>query len=640
MIQAHLSCGCGVWGPRCTCLCCVSSLAKAACTTNFRAPQLQTGAQEPLTAITAFHEWFSGVCSHPVYGNFFLATDNPAFDVAFINLYVCTLLHKPPLSNRGAHPPPGCEQLPERAFLQPIDVRSMVSGLPTSMLTAGRARRHDFVPAPWGSAKALIRNVLSASCPGRKTHMPDEDAFIIAWHFAMALSYVGEQAQALQQHLTGAAAMGITGNDIAVPGSFLHAALGLGHHPSRAGTSQSPSQIPMRGRSRSASMPASMPTSMPASMATTVTFSPQASPQLAGDFGITPPALALPEHQEQRPRTYVEDAIFQMQVRPLPLTTPAQASEAHKWVDVVAEIARVCQADGSDGPPPISRRAKRRLDMYVVHANACAVFEVKEGHYLVEETGCWLPCHALDKLAFSLLALNLARWRKGVFDMESPTHGFVADHRGAPIPCHMLDSLLRAVIEAKIPRSSVKTLPYKAPVPGRALPSPWSPQMAAYEQALERARAGPATPPAATLTTATRLSPYKGSPLAEGHSSPAQPGLFPHHPDLPGHAGSPSHNMLGMMMRYGIMPQKAAAHTRPKTATAKVAAATPSPATEVDPSEPKKKPSSSARRHLRRKRAQQRMKEAEAGRGGRPGAGRPSPARPPAVSAAPPPSNP
>jgi len=224
--------------------------------------QLQTDAAEPEDAIRAFNNWYSTICAHPVMGDFYLVTDNAAFDIAFINFYLAVQLAAPPLTNRSARSDgmsqdsSASEEEP-RSFIPPVDVRSLVCGLPTSLLTAGRARRHQFLPAPWGSAKALCRNVLAKACPGAKTHMPDDDAFIIGWHFGQLLSYLGEQAAALQSHLSHAAALGVTGNDMAMPGTFLHYALGLQHLKHGSATGAASARVPGG-----------------VSMATTVTFSP------------------------------------------------------------------------------------------------------------------------------------------------------------------------------------------------------------------------------------------------------------------------------------------------------------------------------------------------------------------------------
>ena len=200
-------------------------------------------------------------------GDFYLVTDNAAFDIAFINYYLAVHLAAPPLTNRAARSDgmsqdSSASDEEPRSFIPPVDVRSLVCGLPTSLLTAGRARRHQFLPAPWGSAKALCRNVLAKACPGAKTHMPDDDAFIIGWHFGQLLSYLGEQAAALQSHLSHAAALGVTGNDMAMPGTFLHYALGLQHLKHGSATGATSARVPGG-----------------VSMATTVTFSPPGQQQ-------------------------------------------------------------------------------------------------------------------------------------------------------------------------------------------------------------------------------------------------------------------------------------------------------------------------------------------------------------------------
>ncbi len=249
-------------------------------------PQLQADASEPDEAIRAFNNWYAGICAHPVMGDFYLVTDNAAFDIAFINYYLAVHLGAPPLTNRAArndqmsNDSDASAEEP-RSFIPPVDVRSLVCGLPTSMLTAGRARRHQFLPAPWGSAKALCRNVLAKACPGAKTHMPDDDAFIIGWHFGQLLSYLGEQAAALQSHLSHAAALGVTGNDMAMPGTFLHYALGLQHLKHGSATGAASARVPGG-----------------VSMATTVTFSPPGQQQQGG--------TSTPSRQSRR-RAYSED---------------------------------------------------------------------------------------------------------------------------------------------------------------------------------------------------------------------------------------------------------------------------------------------------------------------------------------------
>lgn len=151
---------------------------------------LQQDALPAEAAVREFADWWSGILADPALSNAYLVSDNPQYDIAWINHALATHGHDMNLARRGAGK--------RRRFMPPVDLRSFASGMPVSLLPEGRALKYEFIPTAWGSARNIIRNVLGMECPVHKTHSPDADAYVIAWQFVHLLSLLATDAYALQ----------------------------------------------------------------------------------------------------------------------------------------------------------------------------------------------------------------------------------------------------------------------------------------------------------------------------------------------------------------------------------------------------------------------------------------------------------